>query len=168
MCYLVDYWSVRQGLFRHFCSRERDVVMTSAAGVFFIFDEILIIIWIHLSIISRFYRYDQHLCLILFHFSQVAIYVILRSRGLRVVLSASLFVAFLVATQLSVKIVESKPFNWRRVWWLGCRLSDQNHIQNSGWSPDLLCDNCSDISYIKYCLILLSALPNFANMVSNC
>ncbi|CAL1127907.1 unnamed protein product [Cladocopium goreaui] len=43
----------------------------------------------------------------------VAIYVILRSRGLRVVLSASLFVAFLVATQLSVKIVESKPFNWR-------------------------------------------------------
>eukprot|EP00434_Breviolum_minutum_P017183 symbB.v1.2.015168.t1/scaffold1126.1/size136452/9 len=45
--------------------------------------------------------------------TQVAIYAILRSRGLRVVLSASLFVAFLVATQLSVKIVESKPFNFR-------------------------------------------------------
>ena len=45
--------------------------------------------------------------------NEVAIYVILRSRGLRVVLSASLFVAFLVATQLSVKIVESEPFNWR-------------------------------------------------------
>lgn len=45
--------------------------------------------------------------------TQVAIYGILRSRGLRVVLSASLFVAFLVATQLSVKIVESKPFNFR-------------------------------------------------------
>jgi hypothetical protein len=64
MCYLVDCWSVRQGLFRHVCSREREVVMTSAAGVFFSFDEILIII----CIISRFYRYDQHLCLILFHF----------------------------------------------------------------------------------------------------
>ena len=37
MCYLVDCESVRQGLFRHFCSREREVVMTSAAGVFFQF-----------------------------------------------------------------------------------------------------------------------------------
>lgn len=43
----------------------------------------------------------------------VAIWAILRSRGLRVVLSASLFVAFLVATQLSVKVVESKPFNFK-------------------------------------------------------
>ena len=38
--------------------------------------------------------------------------MILRSRGAKVVLSASLFVAFLVATQLSVKLVESK-FHWR-------------------------------------------------------
>ncbi|CAK9091966.1 unnamed protein product [Durusdinium trenchii] len=45
----------------------------------------------------------------------VAIWAILRSRGLRVVLSASLFVAFLVATQLSVKVVESKPFNFKRL-----------------------------------------------------
>ncbi|CAJ1372990.1 unnamed protein product [Effrenium voratum] len=42
-----------------------------------------------------------------------AIWGILRPRGLRVVLSASFFVAFLVATQLSVKLVESPPYNWK-------------------------------------------------------
>lgn len=43
----------------------------------------------------------------------VGIWAILRSRGARVVLSASLFVAFLVATQLSVKVIESPPYRFK-------------------------------------------------------
>lgn len=70
---------------------------------------------------------------------QVAIYAILRSRGLRVVLSASLFVAFLVATQLSVKIVESKPFNFRPNSFKACHDSWWKLAPSSGQIQESSC-----------------------------
>jgi drug/metabolite transporter (DMT)-like permease len=43
----------------------------------------------------------------------VAIAVILKSRGLRVVVNACMFVASLVSTQLGVKVLQSPPFSYR-------------------------------------------------------
>lgn len=50
----------------------------------------------------------------------LAICIILRSRGWRVVLLACVFVASLVSTQLAMKMLESKPYNYKFAGFVTC------------------------------------------------
>lgn len=95
--------------------------------------------------------------------TQVAIYGILRSRGLRVVLSASLFVAFLVATQLSVKIVESKPFNFRPESWSQVVDKSRNLVMVACRFPGLL-----TTLHFSCVVVAVSASPGLLQDMTGC